>query len=141
MTHSAAPPSPTSIAEAPFRTLPGLFFSSLLVGFSGALMPGPLFAAVVAGVAGTGFWAGPALVTGHALLELLVVVAVARGLGALVRRPAVTRAIAAAGRSVLGPAAYNGVAVVAGAFLAVMALLFLGAALRPRLAAAETKPA
>jgi len=216
------------LAEAPFRTLPGLFFSSLLVGFSGALMPGPLFAAVVAGVAAGGFWAGPALVTGHALLELVVVVAVARGLGAIVRRPAVTRTIAAAGglvllwlawnmiqdglaqrvvaggssaapaasasllvgalvsasnpywllwwasagasyvalslsrgaaglaafytghilsdyswyaavglavaggRSVLGPAAYNTVAVMAGAFLAVMALLFLRAAIRPR---------
>jgi threonine/homoserine/homoserine lactone efflux protein len=95
------------LAEAPFRTLPGLFVSSLLVGFSGALMPGPLFAAVVAGVAAGGFWAGPALVTGHALLELLVVVAVGRGLGAVLRRPVVTRAIAAIGGLVLLWLAWN----------------------------------
>jgi threonine/homoserine/homoserine lactone efflux protein len=69
----------------------------LLLGFSGALMPGPLFAAVVAGAAASGFWYGPATVLGHGLLELVVVLALARGLGTLLARPAATRAIAAAG--------------------------------------------
>jgi threonine/homoserine/homoserine lactone efflux protein len=77
--------------------LPGLFVTSLLVGFSGALVPGPLFAAVVAGAAASGFWAGPALVAGHGVLELAIVVALALGLGPVLRRPAVTRAIAGAG--------------------------------------------
>jgi threonine/homoserine/homoserine lactone efflux protein len=98
------------LADAPFRTLPGLFVSSLLVGFSGALMPGPLLAAVVAGVAAGGVWTAPALVTGHALLELLVVVAVARGLGRVLRRPGVTRAIAAVGGLVLLWLAWNMIA-------------------------------
>jgi len=37
------------------------------------------------------------MVAGHAVLELIVVVAVARGLGGVMRRPRVTRTIAAAG--------------------------------------------
>jgi threonine/homoserine/homoserine lactone efflux protein len=189
-------------------------------------MPGPLLVAVITGTAATGFWTGEAMVAGHALLELAVVIAVARGLGSLLRRPAVTRAIAAAGgltllwlasgmvrdglaqhvaageaasavagapllvgavvsasnpywllwwatagasyialslsrgvpglgaffvghilsdflwyslvaaavvagRGVMGPAAYNGVVVAAGLFLAAMAVLFLRTALRP----------
>jgi threonine/homoserine/homoserine lactone efflux protein len=98
------------LADAPFHTLPGLFVSSLLVGFSGALMPGPLLAAVIAGVAAGGFWTAPALVTGHAVLELFVVVAVAHGLGRVLRRPAVTRAIAAVGGLVLLWLAWNMIA-------------------------------
>ena len=79
------------------RTLAGIFGSSFLLGFSGALMPGPVFAAVVAGAAAAGFWYGPAVVLGHGLLELATVVVLARGLGSVMARPAVTRAIAAAG--------------------------------------------
>jgi threonine/homoserine/homoserine lactone efflux protein len=81
--------------------LAGIFGSSLLLGFSGALMPGPLFAAVVAGAAASGFWAGPAFVLGHALLELAVVLALGRGLGAVLSRPWVTRLVAAAGGATL----------------------------------------
>jgi threonine/homoserine/homoserine lactone efflux protein len=79
------------------RTLAGLFFSSLLLGFSGALMPGPVFAAVVAGSASAGFWYGPAVVLGHGVLELITVAALARGAGRVLSRPRVTRAIAAVG--------------------------------------------
>lgn len=83
------------------RTFLGLFSSSLLLGLSGALMPGPLFAAVVAGAAASGFWAGPALVLGHAVLELAIVLALARGLGQLLARPAVMRGVAVSGGLVL----------------------------------------
>ena len=83
--------------DAPLRRLPGILVSSFLVGFSGALMPGPLLAAVVANAAASGLAAAEALVAGHALLELAVVVAVARGLGSVLRRPRVTRAVAAVG--------------------------------------------
>ena len=82
---------------AQWRVLAGLFFSSLLLGFSGALMPGPLLAAVVAGAAASGFWYGPAVVAGHGLLELATVLLLLRGVGAVVARPAVTRGIATAG--------------------------------------------
>jgi threonine/homoserine/homoserine lactone efflux protein len=74
-----------------------LFATSLLVGFSGALTPGPLLAATVAFVTTRGFWSGPALVLGHGILELVVVLALVRGLGRVLARPGVTRTIAAAG--------------------------------------------
>ena len=79
------------------RTLLGIFFSSLLLGFSGALMPGPVFAAVVAGAASSGFWYGPAVVLGHGVLELATVLVLVRGLGSVMARPVVTRWTAAAG--------------------------------------------
>ena len=79
------------------RSLAALFGTSWLLGFSGALMPGPVFAAVVAGAAASGFWYGPAVVFGHGLLELGVVLLLARGLGRAMARPTVTRAIATAG--------------------------------------------
>ena len=75
------------------RVLWGLFATSLLVGLSGAVAPGPLLTAVIGDVARTGFWTAPLLVLGHALLELVTVLAMARA----IRNPAVLRTIAALG--------------------------------------------
>jgi threonine/homoserine/homoserine lactone efflux protein len=60
-----------------------LFSTSLVVGFSGALMPGPLLTAAIAGVARDGFWVGPALSVGHAIVEAAMVLALAFGLARL----------------------------------------------------------
>ncbi|MDP3047711.1 MAG: LysE family transporter [Chloroflexota bacterium] len=60
-----------------------LFSTSLVVGFSGALMPGPLLTAVIAGAARDGFWAGPALSLGHAIAEAGIVLGLAFGLARL----------------------------------------------------------
>jgi threonine/homoserine/homoserine lactone efflux protein len=60
-------------------------------------MPGPVFAAVVAGAASSGFWYGPAVVLGHGMLELATVLVLVRGLGGVLARPEVTRGIAAMG--------------------------------------------
>jgi threonine/homoserine/homoserine lactone efflux protein len=60
-----------------------LFSTSLVVGFSGALMPGPLLTAVIAGAARDGFWAGPALSLGHAIAEAAIVLGMAFGLARL----------------------------------------------------------
>ena len=79
------------------RVLWGLFATSLLVGLSGAVAPGPLLTAVIGDVARTGFWTAPLLVLGHALLELVTVLALARGLARAIRNPTVLRAIAALG--------------------------------------------
>ena len=79
------------------RVLWGLFATSLLVGLSGAVAPGPLLTAVIGDVARTGFWTAPMLVLGHALLELVTVLALARGLARAIRNPAVLRTIAALG--------------------------------------------
>ncbi|MEW6034345.1 MAG: LysE family translocator [Chloroflexota bacterium] len=64
-----------------------LFVTSFIVGLSGALMPGPLLALTISSVAKYGFWAGPALVLGHAVAELSVVAALAKGLGKLLGKP------------------------------------------------------
>lgn len=60
-----------------------LFSTSLVVGFSGALMPGPLLTAAIAGVASDGFWVGPALSLGHAIVEAAIVLGLAFGLAQL----------------------------------------------------------
>jgi threonine/homoserine/homoserine lactone efflux protein len=61
--------------------LTGIFFTSFLIGLSGALMPGPVLTVTISQVASRGFWAGPLIVLGHGILELSLVAAVAFGLG------------------------------------------------------------
>lgn len=58
----------------------GIFFSSMLVGLSGALMPGPMFSVCVAESYKNGFWAGPLMVLGHAIPELILIVLLSLGL-------------------------------------------------------------
>ncbi len=57
-----------------------IFGSSFLISLSGALMPGPLFTLSVRETLRRGFWVGPLLATGHALIELVLVVGLALGL-------------------------------------------------------------
>ncbi|MDD3520177.1 MAG: LysE family transporter [Actinomycetota bacterium] len=51
-----------------------LFFGAMIVGFSGALVPGPMFTLVVTKVAQKGFWASFFIVIGHAIAELAILV-------------------------------------------------------------------
>lgn len=66
--------------------LGGILVTSFVVGLSGALMPGPLLALTVSLVAEHGFWAGPMLMLGHAAGELLVVIALVKGIGKLLQK-------------------------------------------------------
>lgn len=61
-------------------TLIGIFFSSLLIGLSGALMPGPMLSVCVTESYKKGFWAGPVMVLGHAIPELCLAVLFSLGL-------------------------------------------------------------
>ncbi|MCL5772085.1 MAG: LysE family translocator [Actinobacteria bacterium] len=51
-----------------------IFLSSLIVGFSGAIVPGPMFTMVVTNVAKNGFNASVFIVIGHALTELIILI-------------------------------------------------------------------
>jgi len=57
-----------------------IFGTSFVVGLSGALMPGPLFTLTVRETLRRGFWAGPVVSAGHALIELALVIGLAVGL-------------------------------------------------------------
>ncbi len=70
-----------------------IFTTAFLVGLSGAMMPGPLLAVTVGESVKRGFWAGPLIVLGHALLELLLVVLLVIGLAAVLSGEEVRTAI------------------------------------------------
>ncbi len=74
-----------------------IFFTALMVGFSGAMAPGPISTLVVAQASRRGFWVGPAITLGHALAEAAIVAALALGLRELVAASHLAVAIALAG--------------------------------------------
>lgn len=67
--------------------LTNIALTAFIAGFSGAMMPGPVLAAAIWYGTSRGFWAGPALVVGHMVLELSVVLALAAGLARYLARP------------------------------------------------------
>lgn len=82
-------------------SLVSLFLGSFAIALSGALMPGPLFTVTVREAAREGFWVGPLLILGHAVLELVLVVALVLGLAPLLNRPLVLGSIGLVGGGVL----------------------------------------
>jgi threonine/homoserine/homoserine lactone efflux protein len=78
-----------------------IFGGSFTLALSGALMPGPLLTITVAESARRGFKAGPLLMTGHALLELALVVAIIQGLGPFLQKSLVMGTIALVGGAML----------------------------------------
>lgn len=75
-----------------------LFVNSFIVGFSGALMPGPLLAVGIAETPRHGWKTGPIISIGHAVAEVGVVVLLALGLAAITdRSPLVTDIISVVG--------------------------------------------
>ena len=72
----------------PVKSTSAIFASALVIGLSGAIMPGPLLTASIGYTIERGFVAGgPLLVLGHALLELALVALVLAGLGPLPASP------------------------------------------------------
>ncbi len=79
-----------------------IFGTSFVVSLSGALMPGPLFTLTVRETLRRGFWVGPVISAGHAIIELALVIGLAVGLkGFLEDEGPVTAAIALAGGAFL----------------------------------------
>jgi len=74
-----------------------MFFSSMLIAYSGAIMPGPMLAVVVAESPRQGVRAGPLVVLGHALLELALLGLLVLGLGPLLVREGVQAVLSVVG--------------------------------------------
>ncbi|GFN24027.1 LysE family transporter [Thermanaeromonas sp. C210] len=74
-----------------------IFLTAFTVGLSGAMMPGPLLTVTIGEAARRGFLAGPLLVLGHGILEGVLVVALAMGLGSFFAMDTVARVIAMIG--------------------------------------------
>lgn len=91
-----------------------IFFSSLMVAFTGALTPGPMLTLVITSVAQKGFWMAVFIVAGHAILELFVVSGFYLGILKYLDNPAFIKIV-----SILG-----------GAFLLYMAISIIVAVLR-----------
>jgi threonine/homoserine/homoserine lactone efflux protein len=81
----------------PESALAALFVTSFGIGFTGALMPGPLTPLAVREAMRRGFWAGPALAAGHSLLELPLVIGLALGLSRFLDNDSVKGGIGIAG--------------------------------------------
>lgn len=79
-----------------------IFFSSMVLAYSGALMPGPMLAVVVAETPRQGARAGPLVVLGHAILELALLAALVIGLGPVLEREGVQAALSIVGGIMLG---------------------------------------
>ncbi|MBM7581742.1 threonine/homoserine/homoserine lactone efflux protein [Caldicoprobacter guelmensis] len=58
----------------------GIFLSALIIGFSGAMMPGPMMGVTIDGSLKKGAVAGPVVVLGHGVLEFILVMVMAFGL-------------------------------------------------------------
>ncbi len=78
-----------------------IFFSSFLIALSGAMMPGPLLTATIGEASRRGFPAGPLLIVGHGILELVMVAALLLGLAPYLQQPEVFVAIALSGAFIL----------------------------------------
>ncbi|MBU1740286.1 MAG: LysE family translocator, partial [Proteobacteria bacterium] len=84
------------------ESLAAIFFTSFAIGFSGALMPGPVLTMTVSQTVRRGFWAGPRIVLGHGVLELALLLALVLGLGPILERPLVGGLIGVVGAALLG---------------------------------------
>lgn len=79
----------------------GIFIKSFGAAFSGALVPGPLLTYDIQLSYRKGFWVGPQLILGHAILEVIVIVCLIGGLGRYLQLSIVQIILGMLGGSVL----------------------------------------
>ncbi len=84
-----------------------IFLSSFMIALSGALMPGPLLTVTVSESTRRGIIAGPMMILGHGILELLLVIALISGLASFFTRDDVFVLISLAGGGILLWMAYT----------------------------------
>ena len=82
-------------------SVPAIFGVALATGFSGAVVPGSLLAVVVTNSVRFGWVAGPIMMIGHGVLELIAVALLTTGLIRFARSPVVRGAIGVIGGLVL----------------------------------------
>jgi threonine/homoserine/homoserine lactone efflux protein len=82
-------------------TLVTIFFSSFIIAFSGALMPGPLLTATISESAQRGSVSGPLLIIGHGILEAGLIVVLLMGLAPYLKNDGVFAVIAVIGAAIL----------------------------------------
>jgi threonine/homoserine/homoserine lactone efflux protein len=107
------------------RKLGAIFWSALAIGFSGAMIPGPMLAMVLSESLRASLAGSLGIVLGHVLLEAALVLALAFGAGRILRQPAVAVAVGVFGGGLL---AYMGASVVIGAVTSPSAMVASGAA-------------
>lgn len=78
-----------------------IFAGAFVVGFSGAIAPGPVLTVTISESLKRGFKAGPLIVLGHAILEIILLVLIAAGLGPFFQHPVVNTVFLWAGGLVL----------------------------------------
>jgi threonine/homoserine/homoserine lactone efflux protein len=81
--------------------LAGAFAGSFVVAFSGAMMPGPLLTVTIAESGRRGAKAGPLLIVGHSVLELVMLAALLLGAGPFLQQRWTTVVLGLAGGTVL----------------------------------------
>jgi len=85
----------------------GIFLSSFMIGFSGAMMPGPMLGVTIDGSLKRGYLAGPLVVLGHGILELFLVIVMAFGLRDLFENPKIAGLIGLVGGGFLAWMGYG----------------------------------
>lgn len=78
-----------------------IFASSFVIAFSGAMMPGPFLTVTISESTRRGAIAGPLMIFGHGLLELLLIAALLSGFATILQRDEVFIAIALLGGATL----------------------------------------
>jgi threonine/homoserine/homoserine lactone efflux protein len=79
----------------------GIFWMSFLIGFSGALVPGPVLTVTIKEAGRRGAWAGPLVTLGHGITEIAITIALILGLSAFLNDPRVKIAVAIVGGAFL----------------------------------------
>ena len=82
-------------------TLGTIFATSFIIALSGALMPGPLLTITLSESTRRGFVAGPLIVLGHGILELILVLLLLSGLAPVLSNNYVVGSVGVAGAVVL----------------------------------------